>query len=115
MLCRLLGLTSESQAALLARGRYVDNRDDSDPTGLTDDEVESMALHWRAETGLIPYRIWVSLTDAAKRRLESLSQTGAQRRIASQVSITETMPIVLPPSSHPIDELALEPHRKRSK
>lgn len=46
---------------------------------MTPAELESLALHYRAECGVIPYRVFVALEPEARNRLAMTSQTKAQR------------------------------------
>ncbi len=45
--------------------------------------LEAMAIHWRADTGIVPYRLWVALTVEARGRLAVMTQTKAQRMVES--------------------------------
>lgn len=50
--------------------------------------LEELAVQWRADTGVVPYELWIALTDEERGRLQSLTQTAAQRMVATPRSKT---------------------------
>ena len=53
---------------------------------LTPEECEGLAIELRAEIGIVPYGLWVALTDGGRGNLSRMSQAKAQRIRASKNS-----------------------------
>jgi hypothetical protein len=76
---------------------------------------EELAVHWRAETGVIPYGLWLALTDEERGRINTLTQTAARRMVNHQTQTTAQR-LVKPRTITPtLDAVALADLVERSK
>ncbi len=60
----------------------------SDPLPGTPEYYELMAIRCRAQTGVVPVRLWHLLTPEAKTRLGTLTQESARKRIGGTDTAT---------------------------
>lgn len=73
---RVFGLEliqATAKALLLSGGRVIVI------ASLTAEECEHLAIELRAETGVVPYGLWIALTDKGREKLAVMSLAMAQR------------------------------------
>jgi hypothetical protein len=52
----------------------------------TPEEWEAIAIRFRADCAIVPYRVWIQLSAASKGKLGPLTQNGARKLLAGQAA-----------------------------
>jgi hypothetical protein len=58
------------------------------------DDTERLAIQWRAETGIVPYSVWVALSDDARCRVGRMTHDAAALILATPRTTTPRMDAV---------------------